>query len=53
MTESLRDLTLGGYAIDIQPIGVTFNFAEADGTAGEIQCDYRVQYRTSITNLAS
>ena len=49
----MADLTLGGYAIDIQPIGVTFNFAEADGAAGEIQCDYRVIYRTSVTNLAS
>ena len=49
----MADLTLGGYAIDIQPIGVTFNFAEADGAAGEIQCDYRVMYRTSVTNLAS
>lgn len=49
----MADLTLGGYAIDIQPIGVTFNFTEADGAAGEIQCDYRVLYRTSVTNLAS
>lgn len=49
----MADLTLGGYAIDVQPIGVTFNFTEADGTAGEIQCDYRVLYRTSVTNLAS
>ncbi len=49
----MADLTLGGYAIDIQPISVTFNFAEADGAAGEIQCDYRVLYRTSVTNLAS
>jgi hypothetical protein len=49
----MADLTLGGYAIDVQPIGVTFNFAEADGAAGEIQCDYRVIYRTSVTNLAS
>jgi hypothetical protein len=49
----MADLTLGGYAIDVQPIGVTFNFTEADGAAGEIQCDYRVQYRTSVTDLAS
>jgi len=49
----MADLTLGGYAIDIQPVGVTFNFADADGAAGEIQCDYRVLYRTSVTNLAS
>jgi hypothetical protein len=49
----MADLTLGGYAIDVQPIGVTFNFTEADGAAGEIQCDYRVQYRTAVANLAS
>ena len=49
----MADLTLGGYAIDIQPISVTFNFAEADGAAGEIQCDYRVLYRTAVANLAS
>jgi hypothetical protein len=49
----MADLTLGGYAIDIQPIGVTFVLTEADGAAGEIQCDYRVVYRTSVTNLAS
>lgn len=49
----MADYTLGGYAMDIQPIGVNFNFAEADGAAGEIQCDYRVMYRTSLTNLAS
>ena len=49
----MADLTLGGYAIDTQPIGVTFVFTEADGAAGEIQCDYRVLYRTSVTNLAS
>ena len=49
----MTDLTLGGYAIDVQPIGVAFNFADADGAAGEIQCDYRVLYRTSVANLAS
>lgn len=48
----MADLTLGGYAIDVQPVGVAFNFAEADGAAGEFQCDYRVQYRTSVTSLA-
>jgi hypothetical protein len=49
----MADLTLGGYAYDIQPTNVTFIFTEADGAAGEIQCDYRVLYRTSLTNLAS
>lgn len=47
------DLTLGGYAMDVQPISVNFNLAEADGPAGEIQCDYRVVYRTTFANLAS
>jgi hypothetical protein len=49
----MANLSLGGYAIDIQPIGVTFVLTEADGAAGEIQCDYRVMYRTSVSNLAS
>lgn len=49
----MADLTLGGYAIDIQPIGVTFEMIEADQPAGVVMCDYRVLYRTSVTNLAS
>jgi hypothetical protein len=49
----MADPTLGGYAIDILPQGVNFVFTEADGAAGEIQCDYRVQYRTSLTDLES
>ena len=49
----MADYTLNGYAFDITPVGVTFNMIEADGPAGEIQCDYRVTYRTSLTNLAS
>lgn len=49
----MADLTLSGIAYDVQPLGVSFVFTEADGAAGEIQCDYRVLYRTSVTNLAS
>lgn len=49
----MADLTLGGYAYDVQPTNVAFVFTEADGAAGEIQCDYRVLYRTTLTNLAS
>ena len=48
----MADLTLGGYAIDIQPPGVTFDLAEADQPSGVIACDYVVRYRTSVTNLA-
>jgi hypothetical protein len=49
----MADPTIGGYAIDILPLSVNFVFTEADGAAGEIQCDYRVQYRTSLTDLES
>lgn len=49
----MADPTLGGYAIDILPTGVNFAFTDADGAAGEIQCDYRVMYRTSLTDLES
>lgn len=47
------DQTLGGNAMDIQPIGVTFNLVEADQPAGVIMCDYRVIYRTTYSNLAA
>lgn len=49
----MADLTLGGYAIDIQPQGVTFELSEADQPAGVIACDYVIRYRTSVANLAS
>lgn len=49
----MADLTLGGYAIDVQPQGVTFDLSEADQPAGVIACDYVIRYRTSVTNLAS
>jgi len=49
----MADLTLGGYAIDIQPQGVGFEMVDADQPAGVISCDYLVQYRTSVSNLAT
>lgn len=49
----MADLTLGGYAIDVQPQSVNFELMEADQPAGVISCDYLVRYRTSVTNLAS
>jgi hypothetical protein len=49
----MADLTLGGYAIDIQPQGVNFEMVEADQPAGVISCDYLVRYRTSVANLAT
>lgn len=49
----MADLTLGGYAIDIQPQSVNFEMIEADQPAGVISCDYLIRYRTSVTNLAT
>jgi hypothetical protein len=49
----MADLTLGGYAIDIQPQGVNFEIVEADQPAGVVSCDYLIRYRTSVTNLAT
>jgi len=49
----MADLTLGGYAIDIQPQGVNFDLSEADQPSGVITCDYLIRYRTSVNNLAS
>lgn len=49
----MADLTLGGYAIDIQPQSVNFELVEADQPAGVISCDYLIRYRTSVTNLAT
>lgn len=47
----MTDTTLGGCAIDIMPGPTKWIFADADGAAVEIQCDYRVMYRTSLSDL--
>ena len=47
----MADLTLGGYAIDIQPISVQFDMVEADQPAGVVSCNYLIRYRTSVSNL--
>lgn len=49
----MADYTLGGVAMDIMPGLTQFILTEADGAAGEIQCDYRVMYRTALANLAT
>jgi len=49
----MADLTLGGYAIDIQPLNVDFKLDEADQPSGVIVCEYLVRYRTSVANLAT
>lgn len=47
------DLTLGGYAIDVQPQSVEFEMMEADQPAGVISCLYLVRYRTTVADLSS
>jgi len=47
----MADLTLGGYAIDVQPVGVTFEMVEADQPAGVVSLEYLVRYRTSVADL--
>ena len=49
----VRDLTVGGYAIDVQPDEVSFSLVDADQPAGVIFNDYIVQYRTSVSSLSS
>ena len=49
----MADLTLGGLAMDIQPVQVEFQPVEADVPAGVVMCDYLVRYRTSVTNLSA
>lgn len=49
----MADLTLGGLAMDIQPIQVEFQAIEADVPAGVVMCDYLVRYRTSVDNLGA
>jgi len=48
----MADLTLGGYAIDVQPQSVNFELVEADQPAGVIACDFLIRYRTEVANLS-
>ena len=47
----MADLTLGGYAYDVQPLGVSFDVVEADQPSGVMSCDYAVKYRTRVADL--
>lgn len=49
----MSDLTVGGYAIDIQPVLTEFQFLDADQPAGVISNEYDVLYRTAVDNLAA
>ena len=47
----MSDLTLGGYAIDVQPAKTSFQFIEADQPAGIISCEFDIRYRTQVADL--
>ena len=49
----MSDLTLGGYAIDVQPVLTEFQFLDADQPAGVISNEYDVLYRTEVADLAA
>ena len=49
----MSDLTLGGYAIDVQPVLTTFEFLDADQPAGVFSNEYDVKYRTTVTDLTT
>ena len=49
----MADLTVGGYAIDVQPDAVSFDLVEADQPAGVISCNYLVRYRTAVDDLTT
>lgn len=47
----MADLTLGGVAIDVQPVQTLFNLIEADQPAGLVSCEYDIRYRTLVADL--
>jgi hypothetical protein len=49
----MYDLTLGGYAIDVQPVLTTFEFLDADQPAGVFSNEYDVKYRTTVADLTT
>ena len=49
----MADLTLGGLCIDVQPGPTEFTLESADVPVGVIFCNFRILYRTSVTDLSS
>jgi len=47
----MADLTLNGYAIDVQPDNVDIQTIDSDQPTGVIACEYLVRYRTEINDL--
>ena len=47
----MSDLTVGGHAIDVQPVRTEFEFIEADQPLGVISNEYEIRYRTQVADL--
>jgi len=50
-SKMMADLTLGGYAIDVEPAHTSFQLLEADQPAGIIFCEFEIRYRTQVADL--
>ena len=50
-SKMMSDLTLGGYAIDVQPAQTSYQLLEADQPAGVIFCEFEIRYRTQVADL--
>ena len=51
-SKMMADLTLGGYAIDVEPAQTTFQLLEADQPLGLIICEFEIRYRTQVADLS-
>lgn len=49
----LADKSLGGLSMDIEPASVTFEILNGDQPVGVVSLGYKVDYRTTATNLSS
>ena len=52
-TKIVSDPTLGGLALDVRPLTVTFDVVEGDQPAGIVSCEYEVDYRSSYNDLST
>lgn len=49
----MTDASLQALIMDVQPMGVNWQFTGADNDAVLVSCDYRILYKTSQNNLSS
>ena len=52
-TKMTADPSIGGRAMDVQPLSVTFELLDSDQPTGVVTCDYRIFYRTTFNDLSN